>query len=211
MLARVQLALAAALAVVAAALIVALLLGRSGGGSAARLEVGATGWAGAVRPLTPPGDFTLRDQDGRSVRLAAYRGRPVLLAFLYSTCQDTCPLTAQTIRTALNDLGDVRPAPAVLAVSVDPEQDTPLRARRFVNEQGLTGRMRYLLGDRRQLAAVWRAYGIQPQSLTGDRRSDDHSASTVLLDGAGRQRVGFSTMQTTPEALVHDVRRVAGL
>ena len=69
------------------------------------------------RPSIPPEDFALRDQDGDMASLHQYRGQPVILTFMYSTCQNTCPLMADQIRGAMNDLGHDVPA---LAVSVDP-------------------------------------------------------------------------------------------
>jgi protein SCO1/2 len=159
------------------------------------------GFAGAIRPDIPPQDFRLRDQDGRAVALSAYRGRVVVLTFLYTTCRDTCPIMAQQIRGALDDLG--RPVPA-LAVSVDPLGDTAARARAFLARQHLTGRMRFLLGTARDLQPVWRAYGIAPQT---DGR--DHSAYVVLIDRRGRQRIGFPADRLTPEALAHDIRRLS--
>jgi protein SCO1/2 len=59
------------------------------------------------------------------VTAASLRGRPVVFAFVYSTCKDICPAQVQTIRGALDDLGhDMR----VVGVSVDPANDTPSRA-----------------------------------------------------------------------------------
>ncbi len=131
------------------------------------------------------------------------RGRTVVVTFLYATCEDTCPLTAQQIRGALDDLGDV-PAPVVLAVSVDPSGDTPLHVKRFLVKQGLAGRMRYLTGTRAELEPVWRAYGIQPQG-----EGFEHTASTVVVDGEGRQRLGYLTDQLTPEGLADDLRALS--
>src|SRR3954452_6573110 len=161
---------------------------------------GGRGFEGAVRPAIPPRDFTLHDQDGKAVRLSSYRGRPVILTFMYSTCQDTCPLTAQQIKGALDDLGHDVPA---LAVSVDPAQDTPTRAKRFLLRQGLTGRMRFLLGDRTQLQGIWKAYGIEPQG-----KAFDHSAYVLLIDRRGRQRVGWPVERLFPEGLATDLRRL---
>jgi protein SCO1/2 len=156
------------------------------------------GFAGAVRtPGIPPAEFGLRDDRGRMVRLRDLRGRPAIVTFLYTTCRDTCPLTTQQIRQALDDLGHDVP---VIAVSVDPANDTPTKARAFDLKQGMTGRMRWVLGTTAQLQRIWRAYGVAPQTTT-----DDHSASTVVLDAAGRQRVGFATDVLTPEGLAHDV------
>jgi protein SCO1/2 len=139
----------------------------------------------------------MRDQDGKVATLSEYRGKPVVVTFLYTTCEDTCPLTAQQIRGALDELG--RDVP-VLVFAVDPPRDTPERARRFLAEQRITGRMRFLLGPEAELRRQWRAYGIQPQT-----ESLEHSAYVVVLDGKGRQRIGFPAGQVTPSALANDI------
>jgi protein SCO1/2 len=185
------------------AAVVGVFVASRGDDGANGVAVGSTGWAGFLRPpgATAP-DFALRDQDGERVTMAAYRGRPVAVTFVYSTCEDTCPALVDQVRGALDDTGlDV----SLLAVSVDPANDTPARARRFLNERRMTGRARFLLGSRGELAPVWRGYGVQPQ--TDDL---EHSASVVLVDGDGRQRVGFPYDQLTPEALAHDLRRLTG-
>lgn len=158
----------------------------------------SAGFEGALRPPDiAPADFHLRDENGRRVRLAGMHGRPVVVTFLYTTCRDTCPLTVDQIRAALDELGHDVP---VIAVSVDPRHDTPRAAERFTLRRQMTGRMRWALGDDAHLQRLWRAYGVQPQT---DRLA--HSASTVLLDGNGRQRVGFATSVLTPQALAHDI------
>ena len=157
------------------------------------------GFEGGLRPPgIPPVAFALKDEDGRTRRLADFHGRPVILTFMYSTCRDTCPLTAQQIRLALDDLGTDVPS---LAISVDPANDTPLNARRFLNRQGLTGRMHFLLGSRAELAPIWKAYGIRPQG-----NGFDHSAYVVLIDAGGVQKVGWPYDKLTPEGLAHDLR-----
>lgn len=161
----------------------------------------ATGWEGAVRPdgAHLP-DFALTTQDGERVTAASLRGRPVVVTFVYSTCRDTCPAQVQSIRGALDDLG--RDVP-VVGVSVDPGNDTAATARAFLLEQSMTGRMDFLLGTRAQLAPVWDAFGIAPQ-----RNGRDHSAYTVLVDGDGRQRIGFPASQLTSSALAADLARL---
>ena len=158
-------------------------------------------FAGALRPEIPPQDFRLRDQDGKAVSLRQFRGQVVVLTFMYTTCRDTCPLTATQIRGALDDLQQPPPA---LAVSVDPVNDTPERAREFLFKRSLNhDRMRFLLGNRAQLQPIWKAYGIQPQG-----KKFDHSAYVLLIDRHGRQRIGFPVQQLTPEGLAHDIRRL---
>jgi protein SCO1/2 len=155
-------------------------------------------WAGAIRPPGAHGPaLRLRDQDGELVsppdELAIY-------TFIYSTCEDVCPLQVQQIRGALDDLG--RDVP-VYGISVDPANDTPRRAKAFLLEQSMTGRMHFVLGTREQLEPVWSGFGVQPEE-----NGLDHSTYVVLADGARRQRIGFPFDALTPEGLLADLRRL---
>jgi protein SCO1/2 len=191
---RLLLALMVAAASLAAVSAIALAAGRGGG----RAVVTGHGFAGAsIASGVMAPEVRLRDQDGRVFDLARERGHVVVLTFLYSTCQDTCPVIAQQIRGALDQLGHDVPA---VAISVDPAQDTPLHAKAFLLEQHLTARMRFLLGDRAQLAPIWRAYGIQPERIDAE-----HTVHVLLVDGRGRLRVGFPADHLTPEGLAHDI------
>ena len=194
--ARLRLVLLGATVCVAVAATIALFANAAPEPAPEPLQLGPTGLAGAARPqgARVPSLAALRDQDGRP---AAAPTGPTIFTFVYATCEDTCPLQVGQIRAALDDLG--RDVP-VYAVSVDPPRDTPDAARRFLVDQAMTGRMRFLVGTERDLAPVWKAFGIAPQ-----RDGRDHSAYTVLVDGEGRQRAGFPASQLTPEALLHDL------
>ena len=157
---------------------------------------------GATRPpgqLAP--DFELTDQDGDRIAMRSLRGRPVIVTFLYTTCEDTCPTQAQVVRSALGELGEDVPA---LAIAVDPPRDTPARARAFLSEQRMTGRMTFALGSRRQLEPVWKGFAVEPQ-----RDDLEHTAVLLLVDPRGRQRVSYPVGEATPERLAHDVRLLA--
>jgi protein SCO1 len=162
----------------------------------------ASPFQGATRPPAPAADFALHDQDGDLVQLSALRGKVVVLSPMYSTCRDTCPLTAQQIRGALDDLsGSQREDVRALALSVDPANDTPGRARRFLVERRVSGYLDFLLGSRGDLQPIWRDYGFAPQT-----KEQEHNSYVVLIDKRGRQRVGFPVDYLTPEDLAHDIR-----
>ncbi len=164
-------------------------------------QIPAGRFAGGLRNDPRPIDLTLFDEEGRTVRTASLRGRPVIVTFLYTECQNDCPTLAAQIRIALDRLGTAVPA---LAISVDPANDSPAARRAFLTRQHLTGRMHFLSGSADQLQLVWRRFGIQPQAS-----GREHSASVVLLGRDGRQRIGFPISQLTPEGVVHDVRALA--
>ena len=171
----------------------------------------SSGFDGALLPGSKAPDFTLTDQSGRRVSLGLYRGKVTILTFLSSGCHPTCPLIAQQIRGALDELS-AHPTPAhptpTLIVSANPAADTPARVRHFLDEAALDGRVEYLTGTRAELRSVWRAYGIVP-ALLGDVNSP-HAAAVLLIDRAGRERVLFPVEQLTPEALVHDIGKLEG-
>jgi protein SCO1 len=154
---------------------------------------------GAVMPddLRAP-DFTLTNQDGERISMRDFRGRPVIVTFLYTHCEDTCPVQAQTIRGALDDLGEDVPA---IAIAVDPPRDTPESARAFLSEQRALGRIDFVLGTRAELKPLWDDYYIRPQSVT-----EEHNARFTLVDERGFQRVGYPGFEATSERIAHDIR-----
>jgi protein SCO1/2 len=129
----------------------------------------------------------------------------VVLTILHSRCTSTCPVTLQTIRGALDDLDDAGVDPRgvdVLALSVDPGEDTPRNVRRFLAGQHAGGFTRYLVGPRAAMRPIWKRYGIAPQGPG----SEDHTAFVMLVDRRGVLRVGFPSHEVTPEDLAHDLK-----
>ncbi len=204
----------APLASLVLALTLAAALAGCGGQSAAPAASSAvsagpeTGFDGASFPLgaSSPG-FTLSNQHGARVSLGEYRGRVVLLTFVYSTCGDTCIVIGQQIRGALDELeAEHARLPAVLIVSADPVADTPAHVRRYLAEVSLSGRAQYLTGPLPRLRSIWRAYGVKPASV-GAHEFDEY-APVLLLDAEGRKRVLFESEELTPEGLGHDIRKL---
>ncbi|MDO9355701.1 MAG: SCO family protein [Solirubrobacteraceae bacterium] len=172
-----------------------LFLGTPGLPTSAAASQDASGYAGAIRPEIPVQPLDgLTDEEGKPAKLG---GDVTIVTFLYTNCEDSCPTTAQQIRAAIDDLED---PPPVYAISVDPVGDTRKTAKKFLSDQSLLGRMRYMVGPPVALQRQWKVYGIQPQT-----REDEHSLSTVILDRTGRQRIGFPLDKMTPEGLAKDI------
>lgn len=201
--ARVRLSLLVT-AVIVLGVVAVLSLARSGT-SGDQLATGIASanspYVGATRPTAPSPEFRLQDQNGKPVSIEDFRGTPVILTFLFANCDDTCPAAARQIAGALDQLDE--PVPT-LAISVDPANDTPKAAQRFLNKMRLGSRAQFLLGDEATLKPIWDAYGIMPQGP-----EFDHSAYVLVLDADGLQRVAFPVDKLTSEGLAHDVRAVA--
>jgi protein SCO1/2 len=151
---------------------------------------------------TVAADFALRDQHGRMVQLSALRGRVVVLTFLYTHCVDVCPLIAGNVDRAVRSLGPRSRDVVVLAVSVDPDHDTPASVRQFVAEHRLSPSFHYLTGPLAELRPIWQAYNLLIEPGSAGRVA--HSAYILVLSRSGRPRIYYPPLVTEP-VLAHDL------
>jgi protein SCO1/2 len=180
----------------------------SGGGSRASgsAQTSTSSQLDAPAVATPPRpapDFTLRDSLGHPVTLSQYRGKAVLLTFIYDHCPDVCPLIVANLHNALARLGPQAGRTQVVGVSVDPRGDTPATVRAFLAAHRMTGRMEYLIGSQRQLAPVWKAFGVGVKA-SPDRREVDHTAAVYGISGGGRITALYPS-DFKPAWIAHDV------
>ena len=164
--------------------------------------------------LTPPKPapaVPLRNYLGGSrVNIAAYRGKAVLVTFLYTHCPDVCPLIAANLGVALHLLGPHAAAKVqVIAVSVDPRGDTRQTVTTFMKEHGVTGRMLYLTGSAKELGHVWQAWGVGSERDAQQPTFINHSAAVFGVDGSGRLRTVYIGASWKPSEIAHDVPLLA--
>lgn len=145
---------------------------------------------------TPAPDFTLTDQNGQRISLRQFRGKPVVLTFLYTHCPDVCPLTAEHIHTTLQQLGNRAQDVAVLAVSTDPQRDTPAAAQSFSQAHNMTQYWHYLIGSQQQLSPVWSSYNIYVQA---QKKEINHSMAVFVIDQQGKERTYFDNTFTAEQ------------
>jgi protein SCO1/2 len=156
----------------------------------------------------PP--IELRNYLGQPVSLSEYRGKAVLVTFLYANCPDICPLITSNLRVALNMLGRRDSQVQVIAVSVDPRGDTAANVARFVRAHGMTGRMQYLIGSGSELARTWSAWGVGSTREVGQPNLVSHSALVYGVSATGRLTTVYpATFE--PIEIAHDVPRLAKL
>ncbi len=154
----------------------------------------------------PAPDFRLTDAHGRRVDTERLEGRPYLVTFLYTNCPpgDTCPTIAAELRQALELLGPRADDVTVLAVSVEPEGDTPAAARRWLRRYRLPDNFRFLVGSEQELEPVWDRYYAAKQDPHDE--TSRHTSNMWLVDARGRWRTKFSAGVPVPPAdIAHDL------
>jgi cytochrome oxidase Cu insertion factor (SCO1/SenC/PrrC family) len=155
-------------------------------------ETAAATWT-AGRHRAP--DFTLRDQHGAPLSLAALRGRPVIVTFIDPLCRDYCPTEAQH----LNDVVHMLPAgqkPAIVAVSVNIYGNAPANLAEDGRKWKLVPEWRWAIGPAAALSRVWSAYHIavlaRTKTVAGVKvHTIGHTEAAYVIDARGFQRALF--------------------
>ncbi|MCX6971907.1 MAG: SCO family protein [Verrucomicrobia bacterium] len=175
----------------------------------------ASPWFGQYDAENHPAyNFSLTDQNGKTVRLQDLRGQVALLSFGFTRCPNICPTTLGNLAAVYRKLPPgAQEHTKVVFVSVD-ERDTPASLKEYVpffNEQfiGLTG-------PPADLGTTARAYGafFRKADAVGSDKSDymiDHSTYVHLIDPDGNLRVLYRFEQL-PETdkIADDILRVLG-
>jgi protein SCO1 len=162
-----------------------------------------------LSPATPEPPLKLRNYLGQPVNIDQFRGKPVLITFVYTHCPDVCPLIVSNLRVAQNLMGAGGAQKAqVIAVSVDAKGDTPKTVRAFLKAHEMTGRMQYLIGSQQELARVWKAWGVGSERDAKNPDFVEHSGLVYGITASGKRAVLYSA-SFKPAAIVHDVPLLA--
>jgi protein SCO1/2 len=181
-----------------------------GGGSAEREVVASAAVPGV---LVPP--FDLRDQDGAPLTLRQFRGRVLVVTFIYTRCPlpQFCPLMVshlETVRRGIHEVGHADRA-RFLGVTLDPTFDTPPVLRAY--GEGM-------LHDEPRFSAWSLATGTEAavQEIAGffgvDYRADGstivHGLATAVVGADGRVIRVWPSNSWTPSDVLDVVRRETG-
>ena len=135
------------------------------------------------------------------------RGKAVFVTFVYTHCPNVCPLIVSNLAAAQRELGREASHVEMVAVTVDPRRDTPAAVRTFLTARGALGRMYYLIGSRRQLLPIWKAWHV---GITVDTKQTlvGHTAIVYGINASGRMAVVYPS-NFSAQQIVHDVPLLA--
>lgn len=154
----------------------------------------------------PAPAFALMNQDGRRVALADFRGKAVILTFVYTECKDICPVLPQIIgRTDQWLTEDEKKRVRFVGISIDPRRDTPDKLRAFMQAHNLSPeRWTLLTGTLAEATKAAVDYGIVVKpDLQGEFV---HNAVYVLIDPRGRLRAEFHGLFTPSQEIAKAAR-----
>ncbi len=132
------------------------------------------------------GDHALINADGNPVTLGDFRGRPLVLSMVYTSCYQICPMTTRhlsnVVQKAREALGE--DSFAVAVVGFDTQVDTPAAMQYFANKQGISDKGWNLLSiTQADVEALSKDIGFQyfPSS-----NGFDHLIQATIIDAEGK-------------------------
>ena len=157
-------------------------------------------------------DFSLTNQDGKRIRVGQYRGKAVLLTFIYTRCPlpDYCPLMTERFAEIENQLkGDksLSSKTHLLSITVDPDYDKPNVLRSYGQAVGLQSfdHWEFATGSHEEVkkAATW--FGLE---YWPDKDQIIHSLRTAIIAPDGKLMKLYHGSDWKTEEVIDDLKKI---
>jgi protein SCO1 len=164
-------------------------------------------------------DFKLRNQDGRVIHLNQFRGKDLLITFIYTRCPlpNFCPLVTRNFAKIEKQLAadpKVKGKTHLLCVSFDPEHDTPERLKAYgaeyigSDEKGAFADWDFAVPDGTELKEMAKFFDVG--FTTEADQTITHTLSTTLVGRDGKVIKFYPGNEWTPDQVAGDVKQSLG-
>jgi protein SCO1/2 len=170
-------------------------------------SAGQSGFGGLLEREPAP-DFALVDQHGEQVTLAEFRGKAVLLDFIFTRCSGPCPILTSSHVTLQRRLSSkIAERTQFLSISLDPEHDTPAELLSYARARGANlDSWAFLTGEIETVRETVQSYHV------GWTRDPDttlnHLVVTFLIDPEGRIAKRYLGLEHGTDELVSDIEEL---
>ena len=165
-------------------------------------------------------DFKLRNQDGRLIHLDKFRGKNLLITFIYTRCPlpNFCPLVTRNFAVINRQLSadpKLKGKTQLLCVTFDPEHDTPERLKAYgeeyigSNAKTAFANWDFAVPDKPVLTEMARFFDVG--ITTEPDQTITHTLSTTLIGPDRKVLKFYPGNEWTPEQVVGDVRNSMGM
>jgi protein SCO1/2 len=161
-------------------------------------------------------DFKLRNQDGQPIHLGQFKGKALVVTFIYTRCPspDFCPRVTRNFAALERQLA-VNPAlfakTHLICISFDPEHDTPERLRAYgvtyigSNAKNAFAHWEFAVPEKSVLAEMAKFFDL---GMTNEADSTiTHTLSTTLIGPDGKVARFYPDNEWTPEQVLADVKQ----
>ena len=175
-------------------------------------------------PEPKPGDevpnFRLVNQDGDAIRIHDYKGKALLLTFIFTRCQDPnqCTLISgnfANIHQELQKQPDVRDKTHLLSITFDPEYDTPKVLRSYGS--AYTGKYadetfdhwEFASGTEGEVKDVAQYFGMRYHKDETGKEQMVHTLATALIGPDGKLVKIYRGNEWSPEQVLGELKTLS--
>lgn len=156
------------------------------------------------------GNLQMFDRRGRPVQFSRFRGKPLVISLMYTSCAQTCPLVTQNLARIIEDARDALGGKgfAVASIGFDTRNDNSGRMRIFAREQGLsdTRDWWFLSANAATMKTLTHDLGF---AYFRTPKGFDHITQTTILDAEGRVYQHIYGTEFDAPRIVEPLRRLA--
>lgn len=159
--------------------------------------------------IQPAPDFTLTTQADKPLRFADLRGKVVLVSFIFTTCNGTCPATTARMTQVQHQAKARGLAGRVQFVSItlDPVRDTPETLRNYARLYAVElDNWSFLTGPRENVERVVANWGMWAKPAADGQL--DHPSRVFLVDPRGQVREVYNVDLFKIEWVLDDVQHL---
>jgi len=159
-------------------------------------------------------EFSLVNQDGKRLKLADYRGKTLVLTFIYTRCPlpDYCPLMSENFSKIIKEIsGDatMRGSVRLLSISIDPEFDQPAVLREYAKRYGAAetkdSPWDLATGKPDEVRRIAKFFGLDYWEESGQII---HALVTAVIDGEGKLVRIYRGNDWKPAEVIGDIKSV---
>lgn len=151
-------------------------------------------------------EFSLINQEGKTLTLTSFQGQPFLLTFAFAHCQTVCPMLVEQAKAAQKQLGTAITLPLVV-ITLDPHRDTPGSLPALAKKWTLPNGSHVLSGSVSEVEKTIKEYNIPTER---DEKTGDvtHPAISYIINAQGE--IAYTFNNAPPLWLAQAVRRLSG-
>lgn len=154
------------------------------------------------------GEHALLDREGRPVRLADFRGKPLLVSFIYTGCFQVCPATTKLLQKAVRDAQDTLGTNnfRVISIGFNQPADSPQALKSYARQYGISeANWEFLSPSAASVADLARDFGF---SYVPTAAGFDHVLQVTVVDADSKIYRQVYGDQFTPEQLTEPLRQL---
>lgn len=126
--------------------------------------------------------WTWTDDGAQTVRLSQWRGTPIVMTAIYTSCDATCPRTLMKLREVYDRYQREHRRAEFVVVTIDPKVDTVERLREYRAQQHLPAPWHLLRGEPDQTEQMANLLGVHPMDM---EQHVVHEAQISVFDESG--------------------------